>query len=310
MSILLQCAAKCISRTICTIPPFLDILEHPNGDATGISNLWIHRNIPDEFRYLMELKMKQEILAATLILLVVGSLSVGYFTGSLMNVRTTTTTTSLSATVTATRTMTTTQTVTTTLSQGPPPGISLQVVVNGTTMAKGDEMAITATLFNSPIGQDNSIAPSYNWPIYGLLMFNQNFPPCQLYSPFELVVLKGNYTSDQLMAMGPPGTPSYMCAETTNIIAFTFYPNSASTRVTGLYDVTDSISTYGPINASVTLATNGYWDNSSSLAYPVEYSGLGDYSFLSAQHPFIQGVYTVAVADEWGQLDIIHITVE
>jgi hypothetical protein len=44
--------------------------------------------------------------------------------------------------------------------------------------------------------------------------------------------------------------------------------------------------------------------------YPTPYAGLGQYNFLAAQHSFVQGVYTVAVADEWGQLDVVHLTVE
>ena len=242
--------------------------------------------------------------------LVTGSLGVGYLAGGQMNVRTITSTAFVSSTATAFSVVTSTQTITTTLPQAPPAGISLQVSVNGTTMAEGDDVAITATLFSSPIGQDNIVSPSDNWPVYGLLMFNQNFPPCLFHSPFELVVLKGDYSSSQLMAMGSTGTPAYTCMENTYVIGFTFAPNSTLARITSLYDVTDGISTYGPVNASVTVTTNGYWDNSSSMAYSVAYSGLGNYNQFPAEHPFVEGVYTIAIGDEWGQLVVIHITVE
>lgn len=204
--------------------------------------------------------------------------------------------------------MTSTLTITATASPTTPAGMSLRVSVNGTTIHEGGNVAITATLVNT-LDQNNNVSTSYKWPFYGLLMFNQNWPPCVYYSPFELVVLRGNYSSGQLIAMGPGGGPGYGCMEDWAISSFMFEPNSDLTYFTASWGVT-RISTSGPVNTSVTVTTNGYWDNSSSLTYPTPYAGLGQYNFLAAQHSFVQGVYTVAVADEWGQLDVVHLTVE
>jgi hypothetical protein len=189
-----------------------------------------------------------------------------------------------------------------------PVGLSLQLSVNGTTISVGEKVAITATLFNT-LNQSNEAYVSYNWPLHGLLMFSQSWPPCGYYSPIEMVVLKGNYSSDQLEAMGPGGTPGLMCMENTAFMHFVFEPSSDSVYVTDSYSVTGSVSTYGPVSASMTVATNGYWDLNSSLSYPTSYAGLGHFNFLPAQHAFVPGVYTVVIADEWGQLAVVHVTV-
>jgi hypothetical protein len=252
--------------------------------------------------------LKNEFLAVILVLLVVGSLGVGYFAGSQANVRTTTSTAFLSTTTTATATTTSTQTITTTLSQAPPAGISLQVAVNGTTIKEGEDLAITATLFNT-LNQNNKVSTTYKWPFYGLMMFSQSWPPCGIFSPLELLVLKGNFSSAQLMAMSRE-YGSYACMEHTTYFYFIFAPNGDLVNVTGSYSVNGNVSTSGPIEASVRVTTNGYWDNTSGLSYPTTYVSSGNYDFLPAPHSFVQGVYTVAVADEWGQVDVIHLTVE
>jgi hypothetical protein len=234
-------------------------------------------------------------LVVILVALVAVSAMAGYYAGTQAPARTTTT-------VTSTVTSTTTTPLTT------PAGITLELSVNGTTINEGQNLAITATLLNV-LGQNNSVAISDNWPIQGLLMFNNDWPPCYYYSPVELVVLKGNYTQSQLLAMGPGRSPNFGCFEDSVISHLKFEPNGDLVYVTSTYSVTGDISTYGPLNASVTVTTDGYWDNSINLIYPTPYASLGQYNFLAAQHSFVQGVYTVAVGDEWGQLDVVHLIV-
>jgi len=189
-----------------------------------------------------------------------------------------------------------------------PVGLSLQLSVNGTTISEGENVSITATLFNT-LNQSNEAYVSYNWPLRGLLMFSQSWPPCGYYSPVELMVLKGNYSLDQLKAMGPGGTPALGCMEDMAFTHFMFEPHSDSVNVTESWSVTGEVYTYGPVSASMTVATNGYWDLNGSLSYPTSYAGLGHFDFLPAQHVFLPGVYTVATADEWGQMTVVHLTV-
>ena len=177
----------------------------------------------------------------------------------------------------------------------------------------GQELAVTATLFN-PSSQGYNITTGNRWPFNGLLMFSQTWPYCGFYSPIELLVLKGNFSVSGVIAtaqtIGPNTTSGMFCFEQGNYQNFRFEPSSDSVYVASRYSVTGNVSVIGPQNASLTVSTNGYSDNNTLLSYPSSYTSTGNYAFLEAQHPFVEGVYTIAVGDEWGQLVVIHVTVD
>jgi len=100
------------------------------------------------------------------------------------------------------------------------------------------------------------------------------------------------------------------CYEYENLRSFRFEPTSGLAYVASIYSETGSVSVAGPQSASVTVSTNGYWDNNTLLYLPSSYTSTGNYGFLKAQHPFVAGVYTIAVGDEWGQLVVFHVTVD
>lgn len=243
--------------------------------------------------------MKKEILAIAVVALVVASFGAGYLEGA-GNQRT----------VTSVSTIVSSTTKTVTVEADVPNGMSLTLSTNATVIHLGDRLAITANLHND-LNQTNEISVGYHWPFLGILMFNQNWPPCGIFSPLELVVLKGNYSTSEIVGMGPGSSPSYLCMEDTEYFSFSFAPSSSQSLVTGRYSESTSNETIGPYNTSLTVATNGYWIlNGSQPTYPTSYSGLGNYNFLPAPQSFAPGIYTVAVADEWGQLAIMHLTVE
>ena len=191
-----------------------------------------------------------------------------------------------------------------------PTGLSLRISVNGTTINEGEKLAITATIFNT-LHSYSTVLPKDSWPFRGLLMFSGNWPPCEYHSPFEIVVLKGNYSGEQVRALDPGSVPEGTCKESWTIENLNFTANSDMVLV-----VARSISlpgygirTSGPVSVSITLTTNGYWVVSGLLSYPTSYGG-GEYSYLPAPHPFTKGAYTIAVGDEWGQVDVVHLTVE
>ena len=187
------------------------------------------------------------------------------------------------------------------------------VSTNGTTIRAGQELAITATLFN-PLGQNHNISTKNLWPFNGLLMFSQSWPYCYFYSPIELLVLKGNFSVSGVIStaesIGPNTTSGMFCYEQENFTSFKFEPSSDLVYVASIYSVGSSLSIIGPQNASITVSTNGYWDNDTLLYYPSSYVSPGNYSFLDAEHPFAEGVYTIAIGDEWGQLAVIHVTID
>jgi hypothetical protein len=188
------------------------------------------------------------------------------------------------------------------------------VSTNGTTIKVRQELAISATLYN-PLGQNYNISTNNLWPFNGLLMFSQTWPYCYFYSPIELLVLKGNFSVSGVIStaesIGPNTTSGMFCFEHADYRSFRFEPSSDLVYVAGLFSILGNAPTsvVGPQNASITVSTNGYWENDTYLSYPSSFSS-GNYSFLEAQHPFVEGVYTIAVGDEWGQLVVIHVTVE
>ena len=192
-------------------------------------------------------------------------------------------------------------------------GIELLASTNGTTIRVGQELAVTATLFN-PSSQGYNITTGNHWSFNGLLMFSQSWPYCYFYSPIELLVLKGNFSVSGVIAtaqsIGPNTTSGMFCFEHEDYQNFRFEPSSDSAYVASRYGVTGNVSVVGPQNASLTVSTNGYWDNNTLLSYPSSYTSTGNYTFLEAQHPFVEGIYTIAVGDEWGQLVAIHVTVD
>jgi hypothetical protein len=210
--------------------------------------------------------------------------------------------------------LTSTLTTTTTRILPVTSGIGLLASTNGTAFKVGQEVAVTAILFN-PSGQSYNVTTVAQYPFNGLLMFNQNWAPCYYYSPVEILVLKGNFTASGVMAtvssIGPNPATSLGCMENEDFRSFRFEPTSSLAFVAFNYSGTGSqVSVAGPQNASARVSTNGYWDNSTSLTYPASYASYGNYSYITAPHQFVKGIYTVAVGDEWGQLVVIHITVE
>jgi hypothetical protein len=254
---------------------------------------------------LSKVDLKREVLGVILALVIAGSLGAGYLIGhdrgTYTTVPTTMTITMLS---TATSTVISTSTTTTTSLIPPPAGIILVASVNHTRLITGEKVAITAILFNTS-DQKNNISVSYNFPFYGLGMWNENWPACWG-SPFELIVLKGNFSSAALRAMGPGGVPGVTCYGGKGFTHFVFDPDG---EYLNQYAGTDLLSYSGPVTASVTVTTNGYWDNGSRPTYPSSYCTTSGCGFLAAAHSFMLGVYTVAVADEWGQIDVVHIAV-
>ena len=191
-------------------------------------------------------------------------------------------------------------------------GIQLLASANETSIRAGQRLAVTATLFN-PSGENYDVSTGSHWPFNGLLMLSKGWPYCYFYSPFELLVLKGNFSVAGVIStvnsIGPNTTSGMFCYENEDLRSFNFEPTSSLASVASIYSETGNASVAGPQNASVTVSVNGYWDNNTLLYLPASYTSTGNYSFLEAQHPFAAGVYTIAVGDEWGQVAILHLIV-
>jgi hypothetical protein len=183
-------------------------------------------------------------------------------------------------------------------------GIQLAASITGTTIVVGHGLNVSVSIFNT-LPRVNTVRPSADWRFQGVPM--ALWPPCYFGLPAEMVILKGYYNLQDLRSVA--NVPfSYVCAEAVSVDHVIFQPNSGLVSLTGIYDVTNSNQTLGPFHMSLNFTTGGYWDLR-SLSRELNPPILGDRQNSPTYIPFVQGVYTVAVADEWGQAVVLHFTV-
>lgn len=91
----------------------------------------------------------------------------------------------------------------------------------------------------------------------------------------------------------------------------TFQPRTSIANITASSCCSSGTFQAGPDNLSLNFTTSGYWDllNFTKQLNP---------PIIGPQYPprppvatpFVPGPYTVAVEDEWGQVALLHFTVE
>jgi len=182
-------------------------------------------------------------------------------------------------------------------------GIELSESLNTTTIAVGQSLNITLTIFNT-FPSVNSVPTSTDWQFQGVPV--AVWPPCFYNVPMRVIVLQGNYMAQQLPSVANATFP-INCMEGWSIDHVIFQPKSDQANITGRYSVTNTNQTLGPFNLQLNFTTSGYWDLqnlSKELNPPI----LGQ--LYPPESPssiaFVPGVYTVAVEDEWGQEVIMH----
>jgi len=185
-------------------------------------------------------------------------------------------------------------------------GLRLTLSTNSTELVVGQSLNVTLSIDNT-LGSVNSVKPSNDWLMHGVPV--ALWPPCYFGLPAEAAVLPGNFTAQDISSAANV-TFSYLCAESVGIDHVVFQPNSDQVNLTGLYDVTSTNQTLGPFNLSLSFTTRGSWDLQ-NLSQQLNIPILGEQypPRPPASVPFAPGVYTVAVADEWGQVALIHVTV-
>jgi hypothetical protein len=256
--------------------------------------------------------MRKEIIAAIMAIIVVASLGVGYLSGS--SARGTETITSTSTSV-STYTTTSTSTVTvplvsgaTALDSNGSTAVDLILALNATTLKAGQSLNVSVSLFNA-LPSVNSVPASTDWPFQGVPV--TFWAPCYFQPAIHAVVLEGNYTLQELLSVAN-FTIGYQCAEGGSVDHVIFEPESSQANLTGDFGVASFVyGTVGPDRLSLNFTVDGYWDLlnlSKMFSAPViceQYCPT-----LPVATPFSPGVYTVAVADEWGQAAILHFTVK
>ena len=191
-------------------------------------------------------------------------------------------------------------------------GLKLSVSANATEIQAGQAINISLRLSNTRAGV-LSLRNASDWAFRGIPI--AVWEPCVVILPLEFLVLKGNFTVGQIVAGGNNLTLSYTCLEATSVNHVEFMPNSDLANVTGVYSQGGGNNTFDPYVMGANFSLRGYWDQitpqEASLAF---YSPtLDGFSYPgippSPQHPFVPGVYTLAVADEWGGFGVLHFEV-
>jgi hypothetical protein len=199
-------------------------------------------------------------------------------------------------------------------------GIELVGSINATTMTEGDRLNISITLFNSSPGTDNVSTSDDSWNVQGFPV--AMWAPCTLILPIEFTVVKGNYSLGELQAMNENYTNAtpYACADSYTVQNIVFQPDSDEVNLTGVVGVNGELShrQLGTYSLDTNFTVSGYWwypvtsADSGDLNTPVPGGFTFQYPEVSPTDstPFVPGVYTLIVGDEWGQVYLTHFTVE
>lgn len=187
-----------------------------------------------------------------------------------------------------------------------PDGLRLTAKVNATEIMVGQSLNVSLSIANTLPGVD-SVKPSNVWLFHGVPV--ALWPPCYFGLPAQAAVVEGNYTLQDIQTAANV-TFSYMCMEGVTVDHVIFQPNSDQVNLTGIYDVTGANQSLGPFHMSLSFTTGGYW-NLQNLSREINIPIIGEQypPRPPAYVPFVPGEYTIAVADEWGQAVVLHLTV-
>lgn len=185
-------------------------------------------------------------------------------------------------------------------------GLRLTLSSNVSELAVGQHLNVSLSIVNT-LPEVNTLKPSNDWLMHGVPV--ALWPACYFGLPAQVAVLQGDYSAQTIQAATNVAF-NYICMESVTVDHVIFRPNSDQVNLTGLYDVDQTNQTLGPFNMSLSFTTGGYWN---LLAL----SGETNIPIIGEGHPwdnpaytsFTPGVYTIAVADEWGQIALLHIQV-
>lgn len=217
-------------------------------------------------------------------------------------------------------------------------GLELVATMGPVTPAAGQNVSITISLFNSLSSPLNVLtadelaqgASPPRWAVNGFPV--AMWGGCNGLEPVEFMVVRGNYSVGELGSASANSSiydaarMPFMCAEGGSIRNLEFRPDSSVANATGTFCAAMCSPDSHVWNLTSNFTVSGYW------AYPINGSEAADVATpprpectssgipdcttfnypevgLFAQHAFVPGLYTLAVADEWGQAVVLHFSV-
>ena len=203
-------------------------------------------------------------------------------------------------------------------------GLRLSVSANATQINVGQSLHVDINITNT-LPKLNSVPTSNDWLFQGIpvalwppcLLNSSGLPPFHYSTPAQVVLLKGDYTLANISTAADVHF-SYQCAETGIVSRAVFQPNSNEVNLTGVGFGLDNNRSAGPYQMWANFTTSGYWNlttNARRINTPI--IGEPDTCVEGCPGPwgptsteFVPGMYTIAVADEWGQAVILHFVVK
>jgi hypothetical protein len=265
-----------------------------------------------------------QFVLVLLVILVAATFGVGYLAGSGSSGSRTATKTAISTTATTTKTVENVVTIATSgaassksaaagnatsSSSMPINGIRLATSINTTNLSPGQALNVTLSISNV-LGTINDLRTASDWPFQGIPV---DFWPLPYNTfPAQVVVLNGNYSADSLSLLLRAKFQS-TCIECVTLDHVVLEPNGDLANVTGVFcSLTCDNETQGPYRLTGSFTTNGYWDPeylANDLNAPIIPITANQYVTTPRSFPFLPGVYTVAVGDEWGEVNVLHFQV-
>jgi hypothetical protein len=215
--------------------------------------------------------------------------------------RTTTTTSATSQTTSLTTNATSNQASGATVSGTATDGLKLSTSMNATELKVGQRLGLSISLSNA-LPEVNAVNTSANFPFNGVAV--QLWPYCYGV-PARIAILQGNYSIQELPAVTNV-TLRFVCTGGgEGISSAVFQPNSDQVDLNGIPP---------PYLLSLNFTTSGSYDlaNLSQQDFEpvITQPGFGyEPTDMPRVVSFAPGIYTVAVADEWGGYNILHFEV-
>jgi len=196
--------------------------------------------------------------------------------------------------------------------------LELRVSLNTTTIGVGESLKISIILFNELPTTSNVSARSSDFKVLGFPI--ALWGTCYLFPPIEFMIMKGEYSLNELETLSAETAPINLGCPTGGMInSILFQPRS---DVVDLYGDLCTISCFPQVINSVVQKTNftvsGYWgypmntSETQDIYTPVGCCGISfQYPDVAPinQAPFTAGQYTLVVCDEWGQSLILYFKV-
>lgn len=184
-------------------------------------------------------------------------------------------------------------------------GLQLAASINATQLLVGERLGVSVSLSNLN-DSTTTILVSNQWQFHGVPV--AVWPVCDTWLPVQVDILDGNYSVQQIPSIAN-ATINYTCEAGIAVRQVAFFPSSEDANITGI-GLQSPNQTAGSFHLIFNFTGSGYW-NLSLLSKEPNPPILGAQSSIDlVQTPFSPGVYTIAVADEWGQAVILHFVVK